>query len=255
MTSPAPLPMTSPEARPGPRMLRGAPLAGCIQIAGVHDMDEAALLAAHGVHAVGLPLRLPVNAEDLDEEAAARLVAALPEGLTPVGITYIAHAEEAAAFCDALGVTHLQLHGDIDLSQLKRLRALRPGLYIIKSLVVRETPGASNSTELAATVTTLAPFVDAFITDTFDPATGASGATGKTHDWAISAELVRLSPRPVILAGGLNPENVCEALHRVRPAGVDAHTGVEGPDGRKTADLVRRFVHEARRGFALAATP
>jgi phosphoribosylanthranilate isomerase len=95
----------------------------------------------------------------------------------------------------------------------------------------------------------LAELVDAFITDTFDPATGASGATGKTHDWQISRRLVEISPQPVILAGGLTPDNVREAILAVQPAGVDCHTGVEDASGRKDADKVRRFVAEARAGF------
>lgn len=236
-------------------MRRGTPFSRCIQIAGVHDADEARLLARCGVHAVGLPLRLPVNAEDIDEPSAARLVAALPPSITPVAITYMDDANEADAFCTMLGVRHLQLHGTIRVDELARLRGLRPDLYIIKSLVVRESDGADNSGVLMADVQAFAPHVDAFITDTFDPETGASGATGKTHDWAVSAALVRRSPRPVILAGGLHPGNVREAVLRIRPAGVDAHTGVEGPDGRKEENLVRRFVTEALAGFALAATP
>jgi phosphoribosylanthranilate isomerase len=84
--------------------------------------------------------------------------------------------------------------------------------------------------------------VDAFITDTYDPTTGRSGATGKTHAWGVSRRLVELSPKPVILAGGLTPENVRAAVLAVRPAGVDVHTGVEGPDGRKAPRLVEHFV-------------
>ena len=95
-----------------------------------------------------------------------------------------------------------------------------------------------------------APHVDAFLTDTHDPETGADGATGRTHDWSISRRLAERSPRPLVLAGGLVPENVHRAVLAVRPAAVDAHTGVEGPDGRKTEELVRGFVDEARRGFA-----
>ncbi len=91
--------------------------------------------------------------------------------------------------------------------------------------------------------------MDAFITDTFDPATGASGATGKTHEWGISRELRALSPKPLILAGGLNPENVREAIETVRPAAVDAHTGVEDAEGRKDPAKVRAFVAAAREGF------
>ena len=97
----------------------------------------------------------------------------------------------------------------------------------------------------------LSPFIDAFITDTFDPETGASGATGRTHDWRVSRRLVELSDRPVILAGGLTPENVRKAILEVQPAGVDSHTGVEESSGRKSREKVHKFVSEAHEGFAL----
>jgi phosphoribosylanthranilate isomerase len=107
--------------------------------------------------------------------------------------------------------------------------------------------------DLVAEVTRFHPFVDAFITDTYDPITGRSGATGKTHDWGVSRRLVDLSPKPVILAGGLTPENVRAAVLSVRPAGVDVHTGVEGPEGRKALARVEHFVAEARAAFRLLA--
>jgi phosphoribosylanthranilate isomerase len=69
------------------------------------------------------------------------------------------------------------------------------------------------------------------------------------HDWDISAELVRISPRPLMLAGGLNPQNVAEAIEKVRPAAVDAHTGLEDASGRKDRLKVRTFVTEARKAF------
>ncbi len=94
--------------------------------------------------------------------------------------------------------------------------------------------------------------MNAFITDTFDPATGAEGATGKTHDWNISRELVKLSERPVILAGGLNPENVRKSIEFVRPVGVDVHTGVENSSGRKDETLVKKFVSQAKLGFKIS---
>jgi phosphoribosylanthranilate isomerase len=97
-------------------------------------------------------------------------------------------------------------------------------------------------------------YVGAFITDTFDPATGLSGATGKVHDWSVSRSIVELSGKPVILAGGLTADNVKEAILKVRPAGVDSHTGVEGTDGRKKRELVRKFVSEAKKGFELMRT-
>ena len=218
-----------------------------IQIAGIRDLDEARLLLDCGVRYLGFPLRLPVNVEDLPESAAAAIIRTIRPPCYGVAITYQDHADDIAVLMDYLGASIVQLHGAISLAQLRDLRRLRPGLGIIKSLVV----GEHAERELAAMARRLGDVVDAFITDTYDPATGASGATGRIHDWGISRRLVEIAPKPVILAGGLTPANVREAIRVVRPAGVDAHTGVEDAAGRKDAALVRRFVTEARAGFDL----
>jgi phosphoribosylanthranilate isomerase len=118
-------------------------------------------------------------------------------------------------------------------------------LAIIKSLVI----GLHPVEQLLELVQRTALYVDAYITDTFDPSTGACGATGKTHDWRLSRQLVRYSPLPVILAGGLTAENVRAAILAVRPAGVDAHTGLEDVSGRKSQEKVKQFVSEAQEAF------
>ena len=124
---------------------------------------------------------------------------------------------------------------------------MRPSLEVIKSLVVAK----DNYSLLEEMVNTLSPWVDAYITDTFDPVTGAEGATGKTHDWSVSRRIVEISPRPVIIAGGLNPGNVKKAIKEIKPAGVDVHTGIEGKNGRKEEELVRSFILESKEGFDL----
>ncbi len=222
---------------------------GAIQIAGVADADEARLLVECGVDFLGFPLRLDVHREDCTQEEAARIVAVLPERVEAVLITYLSEPREVAALAAELGAGWVQLHGRVEPEAVALLRRIAPRLRVAKSLVVH----GGDAPELRAALARYAPHVDAFLSDSFDPATGASGATGRTHDWAISRELAALSPRPLVLAGGLTPENVRRAILEVRPAAVDAHTGVEGPDGRKQRALVQRFVSEARAGFALAA--
>jgi phosphoribosylanthranilate isomerase len=172
----------------------------------------------------------------------------LPSTTRAVLITYLADARSIRELAAFLGVAAVQVHGDIDPAELARLRADAPDLALMKSLVVRPGGGAGLDEACAR----FAPFVDAFLTDTFDPATGATGATGKAHDWSVSARLAAVSPRPLILAGGLRATNVAAAIERVRPAGVDAHTGVEGADGRKRRDLVAAFVDGARSAFRSA---
>src|SRR6185503_3200328 len=184
-----------------------------------------------GIRYLGFPLRLPVNKEDLSEPAAAAIIRAMRPPKYGVAITYQSTAEDIVDFMDYLGASLVQLHGEIASTELAKLKRLRPHLTVIKSLVIGERPFG----ELVDTLQRLGAFVDAWITDTFDPATGASGATGRLHDWQLSRRLVELATKPVILAGGLTPENVREAIKMVAPAGVDVHTGVEDPAGHKDA--------------------
>lgn len=218
-----------------------------IQIAGVIDAAEAEMLQQCGVRYLGFPLRLPVHREDLTENEVAMIIKGLAPPVFGVLITYLDQANEIAAFCHALSARIVQLHGEIDRDELKRLKTLDPSLIVIKSLVV----GMHEDRALEAMLSEFSPLVDAFITDTFDPKTGASGATGKIHDWGVSRRLVELSDRPVILAGGLTPENVMQGILEVGPAGVDSHTGVEDSTGRKSREKVQRFLSEAHEAFRL----
>jgi phosphoribosylanthranilate isomerase len=216
-----------------------------IQIAGIIDLQEAQMLTNAGVDWLGFPLRLPVHKEDISDEDAAKIIASLKYPNAGVLITYLSKAKAVIDLCRKLGTRIVQLHGNIPALEIERLRQLQ--LTIIKSLIVK----GNNFIELSEQVDAYSPLVDAFITDTHDPAIGADGATGKTHDWNISQKLVELSPKPIILAGGLKPENVGKAILKVRPAGVDAHTGVEGANGRKDREKIVQFVSEARKAFQL----
>jgi phosphoribosylanthranilate isomerase len=216
-----------------------------IQICGICDREEAELVIASGAEFIGFPLRLGDGREDLSEAAARDIVNAFGQRVQTVAITYLSAADEIVALADFLGVGWVQLHGPITARELERLRSARPALQVIKSLVVR----GNDPQPLIDEMNRLAEHMDAFITDTFDAATGRTGATGKVHDWNVSAQLVRSSPRPVILAGGLGPENVAEAIRVVGPAAVDAHTGVEDSAGRKDPVRLQSFVEAARSAF------
>ncbi|MBN1300143.1 MAG: phosphoribosylanthranilate isomerase [Melioribacteraceae bacterium] len=216
-----------------------------IQVAGIIDQSEADLVTKFGVGFIGFPLRLPVNKEDLTETSAAEIIRSMSSTVKAVLITYLSRADDIVKFTEELGTDIVQLHGEIKIDELKKLKAYNSRLSIIKSLVIKH----NNADKLKNDIFLTQQLVDAFITDTYDPSTGASGATGKTHDWQISREFVEISEKPVILAGGLNPRNVYDAILQVKPAGVDVHSGVEDPDGRKDAELVKLFVDEAVRGF------
>ncbi len=216
-----------------------------IQIAGVVDLEEALMLVDQGVEYIGFPLRLKDGREDLSEEDARLIISKIKPKSKPVLITYLEKAKEISEFCKYLDVDIIQLHGEIELNEVKYLKGSSPNLLVIKSLIVKE----DNFKDLDLQIKNFSQYVNMFITDTYDPQTGRTGATGKMHDWEISRKIVELSPKPVILAGALNPNNVREAILKVKPAGVDSHTGVESPDGKKSLRLVRKFVTEAQKGF------
>jgi len=219
-----------------------------IQIAGISSLEEALFCESVGVDALGFTVRLPTGVhDDLTEAKARSIVAALPPFVSTVAITYVDNAREAADLCRYLGVSTLQLHGEFPSQELPVLRAALPHLRIIRAVHV-------TGPEARTRARSLERHVDAIILDTYDPATGRHGATGRTHDWRLSRTLVEASRVPIILAGGLTPENVAEAIATVRPWAVDVHTGVEHRDGRRSFDRIRAFV-AAVRGAAAALAP
>jgi phosphoribosylanthranilate isomerase len=216
-----------------------------IQVAGVIDEQEARMLIECGVRFIGFPLKLSSEEEDLSENMTANIIRNFPTAVCGVLITYLRDAADISLLCKFVGTNIVQVHGEIDESQLTKLRRISPNLLIIKSLIVKD----DNMVELEGKMKNFSPYVDAFLTDTYDPLTDACGATGKTHDWDISRKLVEVSPKPLILAGGLKPDNVHSAILGVRPSGVDVHTGVELKEGRKSPQLVKAFISEAKKAF------
>jgi phosphoribosylanthranilate isomerase len=211
-----------------------------VQIAGISSLDEALAAERAGADALGFTVRLPTGVHDGVTEAKARsIIAALPPFVTSVAITYVDNAREAAELCRFLGSQALQLHGEFPVHELPVLRVALPHLKIIRAVHV-------TGSEALAQARALDRWVDAIILDTYDPVTGRGGATGKTHDWELSRKIVVASKTPVILAGGLTPDNVTEAIRTVQPWGVDVHTGVEDADGTRNVARIRAFIERAK---------
>jgi phosphoribosylanthranilate isomerase len=211
-----------------------------VQIAGVSSLEEALAAEQAGADALGFTVRLPTGVHDGLTEAKARgIIAALPPFVTSVAITYVENPREAVDLCRYLGVAALQLHGPFPTQELPLIRAALPHLKLIRAVHV-------TGPEALAQARALEPRVDALILDTYDPATGRHGATGKTHDWSISRQIVAQTRTPVILAGGLTPDNIADAIRTVGPWAVDVHSGVEDADGARNLGALRAFIARAK---------
>jgi phosphoribosylanthranilate isomerase len=210
-----------------------------VKICGVTSMAEARLAERHGAHAIGVLVGRVHVAPDFVEPAVAELIArGLPPFMTAVLVTHLDDPEAVGRLVDAVSFPLVQLHGDPSVPALRELRTLLSPRKIIGKVSVEGEAALERAREIE-------PFVDAIVLDTRDRATDRVGGTGMVHDWSISARVASASRVPVILAGGLTPDNVARAIGAVRPWGVDVNSGVETSDGRKDEDRVRRFIAAA----------
>lgn len=201
---------------------------------------DAALAVKFGADAIGVLVGQKHSSPDfVTAEQACRIVRSLPPFINSVLVTHLEDAEEVMDLVRRCQVNTLQIHSAMMPEGIQRIRAALGWLKLIKAIhVVNE-----NSILEMDRYTDL---VDAFLLDTVLPATGQVGGTGKTHDWAISRQIVARAKRPVILAGGLTAENVARAIRAVSPFGVDVNSGTKGPDGFKDAQKLRDFISRAK---------
>ncbi|HNQ33452.1 MAG TPA: phosphoribosylanthranilate isomerase, partial [Methanoculleus sp.] len=132
--------------------------------------------------------------------------------------------------------TTLQVQNTVEPSELSAIRGALPYVKIVKAVHVTDESAI-------ATAELYEPYADALILDSRTEE--RIGGTGIPHDWNISAKIVANSTIPVILAGGLTPENVREAVRKVRPYGVDVHTGIK-KDGLRNPEKTLAFAREAQ---------
>jgi len=214
-----------------------------IKICGVTNVDDARLAADAGADAIGLNF-FSKSRRFVTPEIARQIVAALPANVTKVGVFVNHSAEEITQIVNQVGLDCIQLHGDEPANIISRLpvavpivRASRSSVGKFESLVV-----------YWALCRLLGRTPDALLIDA--ASTSEYGGTGGVADWeAIAAHRSTFAGTPLILAGGLTPENVARAIAAVRPDGVDVATGVEREPGRKRAALVLQFVTAARAAF------
>lgn len=246
-----------------------------VQIYEIQTLAEAETMLDLGVDHVGSVLTDEARRRDIDVRETIRFVAEAGARASLIPLFNAAdsvfdaldyHRPQIVHFCETL--TGPGCGGDAEIERLIDLQAAVkdrfPDMAVMRSVPIAETGFGDRvpSLELARR---FEPVSDWFLTDTLlvaegtsvdddaQPVCGFVGITGRVCDWDVAAELVRTSGIPVILAGGLGPGNVAEAIRRTRPAGVDSCTltNAAGRDRRpirfrKDPERVRRFVEAAR---------
>jgi len=202
-----------------------------VKICGITNADDAAAAVAAGADALGFNFYRK-SPRYIEPVLAKNIVASLPPFVMPVGVFVNEDLKMVRAVMDACGLAMAQLHGDESAAYCEQLA--RP---VIKALRLKDR----------GSFLTLAEFqgragVRAFILDTFSES--AYGGTGQVTDWVLASEAAKSTT--ILLAGGLTPANVGEAILAVRPYAVDVSSGVESAPGKKDHIKIRAFLDAVR---------
>ncbi len=202
-----------------------------IKICGITNVEDAKVAVAAGADALGFVMYRK-SPRFVEPAVVKAIVAGLPPFVLPVGVFVNEEPDRVRTLMDECGLALAQLHGDETASYCQNLE--RPVMKAIRLkdrrtfLALAEFQGRAN--------------VRGFLIDAFS--NQAYGGTGQTVDWGLAQEVAQ--SMPVVLAGGLTPANVAEAITLVHPYGVDVSSGVELSPGKKDHEKVKDFIRAAR---------
>lgn len=214
-----------------------------IKICGITTPKDAQLAALAGADAVGLNF-YPGSKRFLDSSVADKIVSVLPRNVAKVGVFVNSPPDQILAIADRLKLDWIQLHGDETVETLAALA----GRMILVAFRLGE-PGVAPVREYLAECDRRQVQPNALLFDVARP--GEYGGTGHSLDWgAIGQVRDEFRRYPLVLAGGLTPFNVAEAVAIVRPDAVDVASGIESKPGVKDMLLIRAFVTSAKKALA-----
>jgi phosphoribosylanthranilate isomerase len=212
-----------------------------VKICGLTNQADLQAAVEAGTDAIGVISSVDVaTSREVDRGTAAELIAAVPPFVTATLVSMPDDAEHAVELVKAIRPDALQLHGNFDADDLGYIRA-ETGVKVVAAVDHEETDRASALDGVA----------DALLVDSTTDE--GAGGTGETHDWEATGDLVETLTTPVILAGGLTPDNVGEAVRVAAPFGVDVASGVERSEGSKDHTAVATFVKNAGREIEVPA--
>jgi phosphoribosylanthranilate isomerase len=201
-----------------------------IKICGITNLADALAAVAAGADALGFNFYKP-SPRYIAPEKAREIIEQLPVSILTVAVFVNEESTQSLTrIADEAGVTALQLHGDESPDYCRELK----DRYVIKMLSVSSDFDVSRVQDYE---------VEAIMLDTKDSA--LRGGTGRVFEWSIAQEVNKLVPK-LFLAGGLSPENITEAIEKVRPYAIDACSALEEKPGKKNHERMRAFVERVR---------
>ena len=216
-----------------------------VKICGLTRVEDAMAACVAGADIIGVIVDTP-SLRSVSPDRAAEILGVAPKSVARVAGMTPRDTVQAIRIAKELRPDYLQIPAEMSKAELRGIRDAAGVPLIAVVAVPRE---GAKLEEVLARAKEVAEVADYALLDT--TYAGVRGGTGLTHDWGVSRAVRDAIDKPLILAGGLNPNNVAEAINAVRPHGVDVTSGVESSFGNKDPALMRAFVQAARKAFGV----
>ena len=208
-----------------------------IKFCSMKNEDDIAIALKVKPDAVGFLVGQQHKSSDfISPQKARELSQLLPTSITPVLVTHMSRPEDISLLVSETDIKTLQLHGGSTVEQVIELRKLLPcDSKLIYAVHI-------NDDVVPEIIDSIIAHIDMLLLDSCINSEDRVGGTGVVHDWGISANIVKSYGIPIILAGGLTPGNVVNAIEYVHPYGVDVNSGVKDNNGFRSLSLCSKFV-------------
>lgn len=211
-----------------------------VKICANRSIEDAKMCLEAGADIIGILVGQEHTSNDFVNKDTAKEINKFVNNRCDVSlVTHLTNADEIIELTKYIGNNVIQLHSDIDESEVEKIVKALPEIKLVRLIHI------SNDGKIC-TDYKIMKYADFYLLDSFNLKTNQVGGTGLTHDWNKSRELIQLLDKPTFLAGGLNPNNVEQAIKSAQPYGVDVNSGCKNDKGVKDKEKVKEFVYNAK---------
>lgn len=211
-----------------------------VKICANKSVDEAKMCLDAGADIIGVLVGQEHDSNDFIDKYTAKEITHFVDKRCDVSlVTHLTDADKIIQLTKFIGNNIIQLHSDIQENEVEKIHKSLPNVKLVRLIHISKDGKICTDYKKMK-------YADYYLLDSFNLKTNQVGGTGLTHDWNKSSELIKKLNKPVFLAGGLNPDNVKQAISLVHPYGVDVNSGCKNEFGMKDKNKVKNFIMNAK---------
>ena len=211
-----------------------------VKICANKSIEDAKMSIDAGADIIGILVGQEHTSNDFVDKYTAKKIADFAKGKCDISlVTHLTNADEIIELTKFIGNNVIQLHSDIEEIEVEKIKKEFPNVKLVRLIHV-------SAEGKICTDYKKIKYADYYLLDSFNLKTNQVGGTGLIHDWNKSGELIRILDKPTFLAGGLNPNNVADAIKQANPYGVDVNSGCKNDNGIKDKEKVKLFIKNAK---------